>query len=77
MFYTRSQLLIWLSPDVEHTTGPTAGSLAPGIQALPPLRYEGFEPSPYDAEELMDEVAVTVRGHKMPYGSNSSCQVSG
>ncbi|KAI0051712.1 hypothetical protein FA95DRAFT_1675740 [Auriscalpium vulgare] len=36
---------------VEHAAAP-AGGLVQGAQALPPLRYEGFEPSPYDTDEL-------------------------
>ncbi|TFY83521.1 hypothetical protein EWM64_g503 [Hericium alpestre] len=39
---------------VEHATMP-AGGMAPGAQTLPPLQYEGFEPSPYAQDESRGE----------------------
>ncbi|RDB29177.1 Vacuolar protein sorting-associated protein 18 [Hypsizygus marmoreus] len=35
---------------VEHSTGPASG-LAPGALPLPSLQYEGFEPSPHEADD--------------------------
>jgi hypothetical protein len=55
---------------VEHTTGPAAGGLAQGAQTLPPLRYEGFEPSPYAEEELLDDAVVNVRDCSLLQNTN-------
>jgi hypothetical protein len=42
-------------PVVEHTTAPSDG-LTHGALPLPQLRYEGFEPSPYEAGDSRPEL---------------------
>ena len=48
--------------DVEHTSAPQAG-YAHAV-SLPEVRYEGFEPSPYEQESLTDEYAPPVRDYR-------------
>jgi hypothetical protein len=50
----RESLLTSSLPVVEHTTALTG--LSHGALPLPQLQYEGFEPSPYEAEDTRAEL---------------------
>jgi vacuolar protein sorting-associated protein 18 len=52
--------------DVEHAATATDG-VAHGAGAPPPMRYEGFEPSPYDQENAREtELGIVCPQSELP-----------
>jgi hypothetical protein len=66
--FTTSDILLserFYSSDVEHAAAQPNG-VSRGALPLPHLKYEGFEPSPYDAEDArladLERVPASVSG---------------
>jgi hypothetical protein len=60
------------SVDVEHAA-TAAGGVPHGTGAPPPMRYEGFEPSPYDHEIARESELGTVRAFCLGCNSSDHC----